>query len=158
MSTTTDPDAPLRQPQEPQPSVLRWTLGFLLVGMAWGLTVPFMRRAAINYTAPSRPSLSDPNISRVRRLILKVIYTVFDLLRRPAYLIPLLINITGSVWFFLLIGKAELSLTAPISNAFAFLFTVLGEWWAEGKVVTRNTWVGMGMVVAGIGMCVHAKS
>ena len=157
MSAVTDPDAPLLQ-ADPQPSIFRWTLGFLLVGMAWGLTVPFMRRAAISYTAPSRPILSDPSVSRLRRLILKVIYAVFDLLRRPAYLIPLLINITGSIWFFLLIGKAELSLTGPISNAFAFLFTVLGEWWAEGKVVTRNTWIGMGMVVLGIGMCVNAKS
>jgi len=157
MSTTTDNDGPLQQP-ETQPSIFRWTLGFLLVGMAWGLTVPFMRRAAINYTAPSRPILSDANVSRLRRLLLKVTYAVFDLLRRPAYLIPLLINVTGSIWFFLLIGKAELSLTGPISNAFAFLFTVLGEWWADGKVVTRNTWIGMGMVVLGIGMCVNAKS
>lgn len=117
-----------------------------------------MRRAAINYTAPSRPALSDPSKSRLRRLLLKVFYAVFDLLRRPAYLVPFLINVTGSIWFFLLIGRAELSLTGPISNAFAFLFTVLGEWWAEGKVVTRNTWVGMGMVVLGIGCCVNAKS
>lgn len=129
---------------------------FLLTGPC--STVPFMRRAAINYTSPSRPILSDPSISKLRRLLLKVFYAVFDLLRRPAYLIPFLINVTGSIWFFLLIGKAELSLTGPISNAFAFLFTVLGEWWAEGKVVTRNTWVGMGMVVLGIGCCVHAKS
>lgn len=33
---------------------------------------------------------------------------------------------------------AELSLTVPITNSLAFLFTVLGEWWAEGKVITRG--------------------
>lgn len=32
----------------------------------------------------------------------------------------------------------ELSLTVPIVNAMAFLFTVLGEWFVEGKVVSRG--------------------
>ena len=52
----------------------------------------------------------------------------------PAVLSRLLLNLTGSVWFFLLIGKAELSLTVPTVNSLAFLFTVLGDWWADGKV------------------------
>lgn len=86
-----------------------------------------------------------------------------------------MINLTGSVWFFLLIGKAgtkfpqppslgfvnailELSLTVPIVNSLAFLFTVLGEWFAEGKVITRETWIGMALVLAGIGLCVHSKT
>jgi hypothetical protein len=33
---------------------------------------------------------------------------------------------------------AELSLTVPITNSLAFLFTVVGEWWAEGKVISRG--------------------
>lgn len=48
------------------------------------------------------------------------------------------INLTGSIWFFLLIGQAELSLTVPIINSVAFLFTVLGEYLAEGKGVERG--------------------
>ena len=31
---------------------------------------------------------------------------MLDLLRSPGYAVPLVINLTGSVWFFLLIGKA----------------------------------------------------
>lgn len=34
--------------------------------------------------------------------------------------------------------KTELSLTVPITNSLAFLFTVLGDWWAEGKVISRG--------------------
>jgi hypothetical protein len=33
---------------------------------------------------------------------------------------------------------AELSLTVPIVNTVAFLFTVIGEWWVEGKVISRG--------------------
>jgi hypothetical protein len=32
----------------------------------------------------------------------------------------------------------ELSLTVPITNSLAFLFTVLGEWIAEGKSISRG--------------------
>jgi len=39
-----------------------------------------------------------------------VLFAVLDLLKNPAYAIPLLLNITGSVWFFLLIGQAGMHL------------------------------------------------
>lgn len=68
----------------------------------------------------------------------------------------------------------------PITNSLAFLFTVLGEWWAEGKVISRgmssstvdrirkpghddtdyasDTWIGMTFVLGGIALCVHSKT
>lgn len=52
----------------------------------------------------------------------------------------------------------ELSLTVPITNSLAFLFTVLGEWYVDGKLITRDTWLGMGLVCAGIAMCVVSKT
>lgn len=85
-------------------------------------------------------------------------FGVIDLLRNPKYAIPLVINLTGSVWFFLLIGQAELSLTVPITNSMAFLFTVIGEWWVERKVISRDTWIGMTLSLLGIGLCVQSKS
>ncbi|KAF1843145.1 uncharacterized protein K460DRAFT_289989 [Cucurbitaria berberidis CBS 394.84] len=151
-----DPDAPIQD--EAEPSVFRWILGFLMVGACWGLTTPFMRKAAMNYTPPHRPSLTDPNNSWLKKKILGVVYAVIGVLSRPAYAVPLLLNVTGSVWFFILIGKAELSLTVPITNSLAFLFTVLGEWWAEKKVISRDTWIGMAFVLTGIGLCVQSKT
>lgn len=35
-------------------------------------------------------------------------------------------------------NEIELSLTVPIVNTLAFLFTVLGEWWVEKKVISRG--------------------
>ncbi|KAL9071551.1 MAG: hypothetical protein Q9161_004118 [Pseudevernia consocians] len=144
------------------PSILNWTLGFLLVGLAWGLTTPFIRRAALNFHPPPHPSLeridTGTKAGWAKWRILKAMWTVVDLLRSPAYAVPLVVNLTGSVWFFLLIGKAELSLTVPITNSLAFLFTVLGEWWAEGKVISRDTWIGMAFVLGGIALCVQSKN
>ena len=99
-----DPDVP--SAPDPPPSLFRWILGFLLVGACWGLTTPFMRRAAINYVPPNRPALTDPNNSWLKKKVLGIWFAVIGVLSRPAYAVPFLLNVTGSVWFFVLIGKA----------------------------------------------------
>jgi hypothetical protein len=75
----------------------------------------------------------------------------------------------------------ELSLAVPITNSLAFLFTVLGEYFADGKVISKgihrsarerrcvhaggadkpslpDTWIGMALVLAGIALCVYSKT
>ncbi|KAF4771768.1 hypothetical protein N7455_008233 [Penicillium solitum] len=249
-----DPDTGI--PAEPEPSVFSYVLSFLLVGVAWGFTTPFIRRAAADFNARQekqanesnsrgrsqespetgftdegegqellsreeedrdsgdeegvrRRSTSSNDVNRkpktadadtgldggiagqsattenreggadedqddiptpawrrgapvkqswLRTKIVTIFWTVVNLLRTPAYAIPLVINLTGSIWFFLLVGKHELSLTVPLANSSAFLFTVLGEWYVERKVIARQTWLGMGLVLGGIALCVHSKN
>jgi hypothetical protein len=198
-----DPDASI--PTEPEPSVFSYVLSFLLVGVAWGFTTPFIRRAAADFNArqekqankptergrsrsqsspqtrftdageeqellsqegqdseggyedgvrdrsTSRSDLNrkpktggrdseldngdaaqsgshDSSIERddgdednlpapawrrgsaakqswLRAKVISIFWTVVNLLRTPAYAIPLVINLTGSIWFFLLVGK-----------------------------------------------------
>ena len=100
-----DPDDNANGPA-PSPSVLRWTLGFLLVGMAWGFTTPFIRRAALNFRPSYHSSVEDSTNSWLKRKVLKGFWTVIDLLKNPSYALPLVVNVTGSIWFFLLIGQA----------------------------------------------------
>lgn len=179
-----DPDASV--PVD-EPSVFNYVLSFLLVGIAWGFTTPFIRRAAADFNArqealqkpqsqmvPQTQSaqsteeqeLQDQNqgvacstknghgheseedqdsesgeedqpltgrstaastaaaegSSRVpawmkpkstsswlKTKIVTVFWMVFNLLRTPAYSVPLVINLTGSIWFFLLVGKHGMS-------------------------------------------------
>ena len=98
-----DPDTPL---PEPKPPVFNYILSFLLVGVAWGFTTPFIRRAAVNYKAPDHASINDPNRSWLSRKIRLAFFTLLGLLRSPSYAVPLLLNLTGSIWFFILVGKA----------------------------------------------------
>ena len=68
-----------------------------------------------------------------------------DLLRSPSYAVPLVINLTGSVWFFLLIGKAgELRLFLDLCKGVGVgLFGGL-ELEGEGRVKFggRRGWTG----------------
>lgn len=145
---------------DPAPSIFRYVIGFLLIGIAWGFTTPFIRAAARTHSPPPHPVLDSPSVtsSWVKSKALGAFFGVVDLLRNPKYAIPLVINLTGSVWFFLLIGKAELSLTVPITNSLAFLFTVFGDWWVERKVISRDTWIGMALSLSGIALCVQSKN
>ncbi|KAK3900773.1 hypothetical protein C8A05DRAFT_45454 [Staphylotrichum tortipilum] len=142
------------------PPAVNYILSFLLVGLAWGLTTPFIRRAARDHSPPAHPVLESDAVknSAWRKRVYGAFFAVVDLLRNPRYAAPLVLNLTGSVWFFLLVGKAELSLTVPIVNTVAFLFTVIGEWWIEGKVISRETMLGMVLSVGGIALCVHSKN
>ncbi|EQL00510.1 integral membrane protein [Ophiocordyceps sinensis CO18] len=142
------------------PPLINYVVSFVLVGLAWGLTTPFIRRAARSHSPPPHPLLDSPAVraSPVRARLLSAFFAVADLVRNPRYAVPLLLNLTGSVWFFLLIGQAELSLTVPIVNTLAFLFTILGEWYVEGKVISKDIGLGMALSLVGIALCVHSKT
>jgi len=150
-------DDPASPPSDP--GIFRYVLGFLLIGLAWGFTTPFIRAAARTHKPPPHPILDTAAVknSWFRSKVYGAFFGVIDLLRNPRYAIPLVINLTGSIWFFLLIGKAELSLTVPITNSLAFLFTVFGDWYVDRKVISRDTWIGMTLSLGGIALCVQSK-
>ena len=99
-----------------EPSPFAYILSFLVVGLCWGFTTPFIRRAALSYTTPTHTSITDPRRSWLSRKIAKAFFTVLGLLKSPGYAVPLLCNLTGSVWFFLLVGKAGKRLLSYFSR------------------------------------------
>ncbi|KAJ3493633.1 hypothetical protein NLG97_g4612 [Lecanicillium saksenae] len=101
-----------------KPPVFNYVLSFLLVGIAWGGTTPFIRIAAKSHKPPQHKILDDPAVkaSWIRSKLYGAFFSVVDLLRNPRYAVPLLLNLTGSVWFFLLIGQAGKYLTFPNSR------------------------------------------
>ncbi|KAK4063290.1 uncharacterized protein Triagg1_9556 [Trichoderma aggressivum f. europaeum] len=102
-SSSSSPDEPTAQPP-----AINYVLSFILVGLAWGLTTPFIRRAARTHKPAPHPLLDSPAVKQswLRSTLYAAAFSVLDLLRNPRYAVPLVLNLTGSVWFFLLIGKA----------------------------------------------------
>lgn len=99
-------------PSTPAPSIFRYVLGFLMIGLAWGFTTPFIRVAARTHKPPEHPILLSPAVANswIKSKLYGAFFGVVDLLRNPRYAIPLVINLTGSIWFFLLIGQAGMLL------------------------------------------------
>ncbi len=87
-----------------EPGIFRFVLGFLAVGFAWGFTTPFMRRAARQHHPKAKTK--DPNASWARNQLITIWNAVLDLVLRPSYTVPLLVNLSGSAMFFLIVGKA----------------------------------------------------
>lgn len=108
------------------PPVFNYVLSFVLVGLAWGLTTPFIRAAARTHRPRAHPLLERPSVraSRLRRAVLGAAFAALDLLRNPRYAVPLLINLTGSVWFFLLIGQAGMLLVLLLWPASEVVLTL----------------------------------
>ena len=119
--------------------------------------------SALTHVPTPRPHLLS--LPTMKRFIYSTIYSVLDFLRRPSYAIPLVINLTGSVWFFILLGGAELSLTVPVVNSLALVWTAVGEWaigkWTgvkgDGLGKGWKAWVGGGLVMGGVWTCWAAK-
>lgn len=101
--------------QDDKPPVINYVVSFILVGLAWGLTTPFIRRAARAHQPPPHPTLHLDSVKNhwLRSRLYGAFFAVADLLRNPRYALPLLLNLTGSIWFFLLIGHAGMSLILP---------------------------------------------
>jgi hypothetical protein len=106
----------------PSPPIFNYIVGFLLIGIAWGFTTPFIRAAARTHKPPAHPILDSPAVksSWFKSKVYGAFFGVVDLLKNPRYAVPLVINLTGSVWFFLLIGQA-----GEFSYFFFSLFSLL---------------------------------
>lgn len=182
LENSMDPDT-AASPPDTKPPLINYIVSFLLVGVAWGFTTPFIRRAATDFNArqearqsssrpahglirtdhghghehgheqsgdetelvaregsgsdsdeeseteadagsergdcdgpgnaptstPPTPAWMNSQQPRgegwLRTKVATLFWTIVNLLRTPAYLVPLVINLTGSVWFFLLVGK-----------------------------------------------------
>ncbi|KAL1918364.1 uncharacterized protein VTP21DRAFT_3024 [Calcarisporiella thermophila] len=124
--------------------MLEDAVGFILVALCWGFTNPFIKRG------------SD-GLERVRQEGGGILTEWSFLLRRWQYVLPLLINLSGSFVYYYTLGKADLSLAVPISNSLTFIFTTLGGILLGENIGGRNTWIGMSLVVAGVALCVNSK-
>jgi len=101
-----------------QPRTINYIAGFVIVGLAWGLTTPFIRRAARSHKPLAHPLMDTPAVKSnwLKLRLYGTFFAVLDLLGNPNYAIPLVLNLTGSVWFFLLVGKAGKLPLSPTST------------------------------------------
>ncbi|CAG8651120.1 2413_t:CDS:2 [Ambispora leptoticha] len=123
-------------------------IGFLLVALCWGFTNPFIKNGSAG-------------LENIRRdtWVKQIVSEVWYLITKWQYIVPLLLNLSGSVVYYYTLGQAgqHLSLAVPITNSLTFIFTTLAAGLLGEEIGTKETWIGMSMVVVGVGLCVSSK-
>ncbi|XP_066431111.1 transmembrane protein 234 [Eleutherodactylus coqui] len=121
-------------------------LCLLLVAILWGVTNPFLRRGA-----------EGVERVKVEGRVWKLLYEAKFLLCNYRYVIPFLLNQSGSAVFYLTLASTDLSLAVPVCNSLALVFTmvtgkILGE-----DIGGKGAFLGLLLTTLGISICVGSS-
>ncbi|KAK6188755.1 hypothetical protein SNE40_004869 [Patella caerulea] len=116
------------------------------VAVLWGGTNPFIKKGSqgiekIKHENPIKQFLSE----------------LIFLFSNWKYLLPFLVNQSGSVVYYITLSSADLSLAVPITNSLTFIFTSLSSRLLGEKIPNRETCIGMLCVMVGVTLCVVSK-
>ncbi|ELP91413.1 hypothetical protein EIN_155200 [Entamoeba invadens IP1] len=120
-------------------------VGIVLVGMLWGCTNPLMKQG-IHFEHPEGATLVQNIVTDIKTLVLSY-----------GFVIPFLINQSGSILFSVLLGSNDFSLIVPLSNALTFIFTFLTAYLLGESKLSIKCLCGVILVLVGVTICQTAK-
>ena len=125
----------------------RSVLMLFLAAIIWGVTNPLLKFYSAGFASDNEKKEEG------------VFGDVLFLLKRPKYLVCQITNLSGSVAFFYALQSVDLSLGSIVTNALAFVITVLMSVFVmkEGAI-SASSWCGIACVLAGISLCTLSKS
>lgn len=121
-------------------------IAFVVVGFLWGATNPLIKRGSVGIDA------IEAN-SKIAKILLELKFMV----TRWQYIVPFLLNQSGSLLYVYALQDSELSVAVPVANSCSFLFTALMAVCLGEKPPSRNGLIGMALVAMGISICILAK-
>ena len=126
---------------------LSGVLWLVLVAILWGFSTPLLRRGS-------------EGIETVQgsNFIVKCFNEVKFLLRKPKFVIPWLMNQSGSVVYAMSLGSNELTLAVPLANALTFVCTTLAGALCGERMENHLTYWGIGMVTVGVLICIGDRA
>lgn len=102
---------------------LRLVIAYASVGIVWGTSNSFLKRAQEKY------SKTQSKEGGSKRIISKTgLETIKELLTDLNMLIPFVVNQCGSVMFYYLLASQPLSVAAPLCNTLTFAFTAISAY------------------------------
>ncbi|XP_019115914.1 transmembrane protein 234 [Larimichthys crocea] len=118
-------------------------LGLLLVSVLWGCTNPLLKRGTEGIEHVTETS-------RVSQLLAEVKFLFLNL----KYLVPFLLNQSGSLVYYYVLSTTELSLAVPVANSLTFLCTLLTGKLLGEEFGGKHAVAGMFLTMTGITLCV----
>lgn len=121
-------------------------LALVLVAALWGGTQPLLKRASSGLQQVHERTWARQLVGEMKALFLNT-----------EYLMPFLLNQSGSLLYYLTLASTDLTLAVPICNSLAIVFTlivgkVLGE-----DVGGKGAAAGMVLAIAGVTLCVSSS-
>nr|XP_046220420.1 transmembrane protein 234 isoform X5 [Oncorhynchus gorbuscha] len=109
-------------------------LCLLLVAVLWGCTNPFLKRGTEGIEHVKKDS--------------KFLHFLAE------YLIPFLLNQSGSLVYYFTLAATDLSLAVPVANSLTFLFTMLTGKLLGEEFGGKRAVGGMVLTMVGITLCI----
>ena len=120
-------------------------ISLLLVGALWGCTNPFMRQGSIS---------NDTEEQEETKSVLK---SLFRLARIKVWL-PYLINQLGSLLYYKQLASSNLTLSVPICNATAMVFSCITSFFLGERVnQPRRAVLGVLLILLGVQICMYSS-
>ncbi|XP_059510401.1 transmembrane protein 234 [Stegostoma tigrinum] len=115
----------------------------LLVALLWGGTNPFLKKGT-------------EGIEKVksRNVVIQLFVEMKFLFLNYKYLVPFLLNQSGSVIYYYTLASTDLSLAVLLSNSLTFLFTLLTGKLLGEEIGGKQALVGMLLIIVGVTLCV----
>ncbi|KOX76284.1 hypothetical protein WN51_11615 [Melipona quadrifasciata] len=88
-----------------------------VVAFLWGVTNPFIKKGAKGLE-------NVKSSSKFGQFFKELAFLVTNL----KYIVPFIINQSGSVLYFLTLSKADISLAIPVTNSLTFVITAMTGW------------------------------
>ncbi|GLV36444.1 uncharacterized protein CBL_08935 [Carabus blaptoides fortunei] len=112
------------------------------VALLWGGTNPLIKKGS---TDIKKIEAKSP----IKRFFLELKY----LITNWKYILPMALNQSGSVLYFLTLQNVDLSLAVPVTNSLTFVFTALVGWILGEKLPSRQSLLGILFIFLGAVLC-----
>lgn len=134
-------------------------LSLILVGAFWGCTNPFMRKGFADTKSAAKKSNGEKkadggNGGGVRAFVTEKL----ALLANVRVWLPYLINQLGSLLYYKTLASSNLTLSVPICNATAMVFSsVTGALLGERVNKPGRAALGVTLVLSGVAICMYSS-
>ncbi|XP_017318842.1 transmembrane protein 234 [Ictalurus punctatus] len=118
-------------------------LCLLLVAALWGATNPFLRKGTEGIEHVRKGDKISQFLAEIKFLFLNI-----------KYLVPFLLNQSGSVVFYLTLAATDLSLAVPTVNSLSLVFTMVTGKLLGEEFGGKSAVLGMVLTTAGVTLCV----
>lgn len=120
---------------------MEW-IWFIVVALIWGFTNPFLKRGS-------------KDISRIEtsNKLLKIWQQLKWLATNLPFVVPFLINQSGSILYYVTVARSDISLAVPVINSLTLLITTIIGILIGEKIQSPKCYLGMCMVVGGVATC-----